>query len=179
MLGRHENRPGETAQAGNDMTAIAQQCGGPDPEDKCERLRAQIRRIIFQTKEECGTRGLKERIMDQIYGANGPGAPGRIGHHIAIENMQNQLTKLMKDFSDNQCGDKTPIGNDAKQWMNRPNPAPSEWKGPAKAVPVQHSIFDWKYWKQVTGLSGVALGLYLIVSEGSRLFPPRNLVPIP
>lgn len=32
---------------------------------------------------------------------------------------------------------------------------------------------------QITGLTGAALILYLIVSEGSRLFPPRNLVPIP
>jgi hypothetical protein len=31
----------------------------------------------------------------------------------------------------------------------------------------------------ITGLSGTALVLYLIVSEGSRLFPPRNLVPVP
>ncbi len=31
----------------------------------------------------------------------------------------------------------------------------------------------------ITGLTGAALTAYLIVSEGSRLFPPRNLVPIP
>ena len=30
-----------------------------------------------------------------------------------------------------------------------------------------------------TGLTGTALIAYLIISEGSRLFPPRNLVPIP
>lgn len=30
-----------------------------------------------------------------------------------------------------------------------------------------------------TGLTGLALALYLIASEGSRIFPPRNLVPIP
>jgi hypothetical protein len=31
----------------------------------------------------------------------------------------------------------------------------------------------------ITGLSGAALTLYIIISEGSRLFPPRNLVPVP
>jgi hypothetical protein len=31
----------------------------------------------------------------------------------------------------------------------------------------------------ITGLSGAALTAYLIVSEGSRLFPPRNLIPVP
>ena len=41
------------------------------------------------------------------------------------------------------------------------------------------SFFDRKYWEQVTGLTGAALVTYLIISEGSRLFPPRNLIPIP
>jgi hypothetical protein len=31
----------------------------------------------------------------------------------------------------------------------------------------------------LTGLTGTALVIYLIISEGSRLFPPRNLVPVP
>lgn len=32
---------------------------------------------------------------------------------------------------------------------------------------------------EATGLTGSALLIYVIVSEGSRLFPPRNLVPLP
>ncbi|WP_218082117.1 hypothetical protein [Anthocerotibacter panamensis] len=31
----------------------------------------------------------------------------------------------------------------------------------------------------ITGLTGTALLIYLVISEGSRLFPPRNLVPVP
>ncbi|MFZ4454999.1 MAG: polymorphic toxin type 37 domain-containing protein [Bacteroidales bacterium] len=31
----------------------------------------------------------------------------------------------------------------------------------------------------MVGLSGTALTVYIIISEGSRLFPPRNLIPIP
>jgi RHS repeat-associated protein len=31
----------------------------------------------------------------------------------------------------------------------------------------------------ITGLTGIGLTLYIIFSEGSRLFPPRNLIPIP
>ncbi len=31
----------------------------------------------------------------------------------------------------------------------------------------------------ITGLTGTALLIYLIISEGSRAFPPRNLVPVP
>lgn len=33
--------------------------------------------------------------------------------------------------------------------------------------------------KQATGLTGAALACYLVISEGSRLFPPRNLIPVP
>lgn len=36
-----------------------------------------------------------------------------------------------------------------------------------------------KKMEEITGLTGAALIIYLIISEGSRLFPPRNLVPIP
>jgi hypothetical protein len=30
-----------------------------------------------------------------------------------------------------------------------------------------------------TGLTGTALTIYIIISEGTRLFPPRNLIPVP
>jgi hypothetical protein len=33
--------------------------------------------------------------------------------------------------------------------------------------------------EEITGLAGGALVAYLIISEGSRLFPPRNLIPVP
>ena len=36
-----------------------------------------------------------------------------------------------------------------------------------------------KKMEELTGLTGAALIIYLIISEGSRLFPPRNLIPIP
>lgn len=39
--------------------------------------------------------------------------------------------------------------------------------------------YEWEYWEEVTGLTGAALLIYLIISEGSRLYPPRNLVPVP
>jgi RHS repeat-associated protein len=42
-----------------------------------------------------------------------------------------------------------------------------------------NNVFDWEYWEEVTGLTGTALVIYLIISEGSRLYPPRNAVPVP
>lgn len=32
---------------------------------------------------------------------------------------------------------------------------------------------------EITGLTGTGLTIYLIISEGSRIFPPRNLIPAP
>ena len=32
---------------------------------------------------------------------------------------------------------------------------------------------------ETTGLSGVALAIYLIISEGSRIIPARNAIPVP
>ncbi len=157
------------------------QCGGKEPDDICENLRSKIRKLVFQTKEECGVRGLVERIMDQINGKNGPGTKEWAGHVEAIDNLKKQIKRLMEDFTDNKCGGKTPIGADAKEWINRPNPKPSEWKGTpaAPTTSTKSSPIDWEYWEKVTGLTGGALVLYLLVSEGSRLFPPRNLIPVP
>ncbi|AGX44142.1 hypothetical protein [Clostridium saccharobutylicum] len=45
--------------------------------------------------------------------------------------------------------------------------------------PTDHSKDFWERMKVATGLSGAALVTYIIISEGSRLFPPRNLVPVP
>ncbi len=160
------------------MTGVVQTCGDPEPDDICERIRGQIRKLVFQTKDECGERGLRERMMDQIYGEHGPGTPEWHGHDVAITQIKNRIRKLMDDFIDNNCSGGTPVGVDAKAWINRPNPKPEEWKG-KPGEPTARSIWNWEYWEEVTGLTGAALVIYLILSEGSRLYPPRNLVPVP
>ncbi len=51
---------------------------------------------------------------------------------------------------------------------------------PRVPVPIPETSPDFmERMSQITGLTGAALIVYLIISEGSRLFPPRNLVPIP
>ncbi|MCV9930662.1 hypothetical protein OIU80_00070 [Flavobacterium sp. LS1R47] len=47
-----------------------------------------------------------------------------------------------------------------------------------KKIPVIDESLKAKI-SRATGLTGTALIIYIIISEGSRLFPPRNLVPIP
>ena len=41
------------------------------------------------------------------------------------------------------------------------------------------SKFSVEYWEKVTGLTGTALLVYIAISEGSRLIPVRNLIPVP
>ncbi len=48
------------------------------------------------------------------------------------------------------------------------------------AEPKRETEEDFmKHMAAITGLTGTALIIYLIISEGTRLFPPRNLIPIP
>lgn len=162
------------------MGGIAADCADCDPEDYCEELRRQIHRLVLQRKADTGVRGLAERRYDQIYGASPPGTRGWDGHDQAITQIKNTLRRLLQDFNNNNCPDLTPIARPVTEVINAPNPSPSDWKGPAQAPMVQTdpSIWDWEYWEEATGLTGAALVLLLIVWQGSRLFPPRNLVPI-
>ncbi|WP_218082521.1 eCIS core domain-containing protein [Anthocerotibacter panamensis] len=50
--------------------------------------------------------------------------------------------------------------------------------GTPQSAPIDTTSFLERM-SQITGLTGAALITYLIVSEGSRLFPPRNLIPVP
>ena len=68
-----------------------------------------------------------------------------------------------------------------------PGPVPMTRPQPGPAVPPANKGVPEEPWfgeafvekvKVTTGLSGAALALYLLVSELSRLYPPRNLVPI-
>jgi hypothetical protein len=56
----------------------------------------------------------------------------------------------------------------------------NEHKPLTPSAPEAPGVWDLEYWRQVTGItSTAALIVYLIISEGSRIFPPRNLIPIP
>lgn len=73
------------------------------------------------------------------------------------------------------------IGYLYKQKGPVPELLPLPHAAPAKE-PTQdpeRRIFEWKYWEEVTGLTGAALLTYLIISEGSRIIPLRNAIPIP
>jgi len=158
-------------------------CGEPPgEEDICQRLAREIEEMVNRDKRACnngGTHGLRHRFREQIEGANGPGTSEWENHDQAIKNQQRGLRDRLNDYDANNCGSRIPIPQDAWSWATRPAPAPEQWRGPAERSVTEPGLFDLEYWRRVTGLTGIALVLYLIVSEGSRLFPPRNLVPVP
>lgn len=130
-------------------------------------------------------------------------------HVDQIEGRQGALEEAMKVYRENGCGgpgapQHTPINAEAYTNMGRTPPTVEDWEaehgrpmpegdyqpGGAQRLesmrdtgilnnPESSGIMDWEYWEEVTGLTGAALAVYLIVSEGSRLFPPRNAIPIP
>jgi RHS repeat-associated protein len=128
--------------------------------EQCERLLERIRNTM---------KTLQRRGKDLLGNPrNLPGkhpldalSPGksRRGHAVYLipedaANLAARMAEYLIHCTDDQC----PPGG---------TPDPGE------------SFFDWKYWEEVTGLTGAALVVYLVVSEGTRLFPPRNLVPVP
>jgi hypothetical protein len=176
------------------MGIITQNCPTCSPDDICEKIRGMIHKLIFGKggPADHAAKGLVQRIMEQIYGGYPPyDAAGNmtqqwINHNTEITKKRNQVRKLMddEDYKNNDCGDRAPMSAEAKQWFRRGNPTPAEYKGPKPAaVTVQSQsssgLIDWAWWEKATGLTGAALVTYLIISEGSRLFPPRNLVPVP
>lgn len=63
-----------------------------------------------------------------------------------------------------------------------PQPVPQPERQPERAPERTTPQVDRTFMERmaaITGLTGTALIVYLIISEGSRLFPPRNLIPVP
>jgi len=83
---------------------------------------------------------------------------GDLGHNIQVQQAINGIINCQAIYA-RKCIPKEQV------------PKPKE-------VPVADEDFMRKM-EKITGLTGTALIIYLIISEGSRLFPPRNLVPIP
>ncbi len=128
----------------------------------------EIAKEIIRARDEAAKRYYEMREdKNNLYPDNvGPDGTTWQSHIDKYEETQARLRKLLEQFKKGPCNPNM-IPADAWKWATRP--APTQ---PA-------SKFDWEALKQATGLSGAALIIYLIISEGSRIvFPPRNLVPV-
>lgn len=168
------------------MASIMSRCPFTDPDDICRWLRDEIHKKVLQQKSQTGVRGLRERIMDQIYGANGPtladGSPNPVWrtHDDEIRKLRENINEYFKEHDDRDCGDRAPVSKEVKKWVRATPPRAQDWKGPRVAESTRFSPLSWEDWKRITGLSGLALVAYLVISEGSRVvFPPRNAIPVP
>jgi hypothetical protein len=89
---------------------------------------------------------------------------GDPGHQKAIDDANNGFIRCQSIFFP-KCQEPS------KQKVPAPAPIPAP-------VPQENEDF-MKKMEEITGLTGAALIIYLIISEGSRLFPPRNVIPVP
>jgi RHS repeat-associated protein len=144
-----------------------------DPQvKKCDELRAKI-------FDKAGKLLNELRKYDPIAdGMGGPTwKPG--GHFIEIADLQrgikNDITRYIEECIKNKGG---PSGGPLPSWIDE---AANRMVDPPILPPhlrpqIQQSgnpLLD------LIPTGGAALVIYLIISEGSRLFPPRNLVPVP
>lgn len=120
--------------------------------ESCGRLLQKIRR-----NQMCARN--RRAINDTCYGG------GDFGHLIAEGDARRAQATCMALFRA-QC---TPRRGRAPVQIPATAPAP--------APQSNRSFLD--HMSELTGLTGAALIVYLIISEGTRLFPPRNLVPVP
>lgn len=125
----------------------------------------------------------RQRALEEaqkLYDDNGCGEPGAPAHtQISQEALENAARPIptAEDW-EAAHGRPMPEGNYTPGQNNNMQSLP--YTGAFENDQVgNHSISDWEYWEEVTGLTGAALVTYLIISEGSRIFPPRNLVPVP
>ncbi len=139
----------------------------PGSPDWCRRQLERIQNIQDKINERIGEldenpQGLPEACP----GDDLKPSLSRRGHRKLI-NMDKANLAAQKALYAAYCGGGPP-----------PIPVPVPVPVPAP-TPNNNSPFSLEYWEALTGLTGAALLTYIVISEGSRLFPPRNLVPIP
>jgi RHS repeat-associated protein len=101
------------------------------------------------------------------------------GHYIEIGHLQrglkNDLALYTKNCRKDDEDDNPPISRNVDEACNREIPKPIM----PEPTEDEYGILDWEWWEEATGLTGAALATYIVISELSRLYPPRNLVPAP
>lgn len=137
-----------------------------DPKtERCDALRAQILDKAGKLLDEL------KKYNPVSDGAGGPvWKPG--GHFTEITQLQsgikNDITRYVKECIKGGGPPAPPLPRWIDEAANRPVRLPV--LPPGYVPPINHNGEK---------IMGVLILLYWIVSEGSRAFPPRNLVPVP
>lgn len=149
----------------------------------------------FMERMNSGRSGLDERF-DRMLGPNAVQS-GIPTHADQIDGRQRAMREAMDIYDDQGCGGPgapahTPVPSSALENMNRPIPTVEDWEAengrpmpegdyqPGQSNMSTEPAWGSREWfAAATGLTGAALTAYIIVSLGSRLYPPRNAIPIP
>lgn len=123
-----------------------------EKDKKCAELKKKMDELINRNKHspesiaerggpgaDPGTHGLRYRFAEQITGLFGPGTPEWLDHENKIKEMQQSLTKRIKEYNDNGCNNGMPPG--AEAWTAKPVPKPEEWRGRGTA-PFERSMLQ-------------------------------------
>ena len=145
---------------GNPVTLV-DPLGLCDKDDICKQLEDKIEDV----RNELAKRA--DELQRDPLGLPPTGPMSIAGHQQQFQNKQTQLRNLLNDYDTNGCNGGTPA--DAWQYATMPTPSPQPGNN-RSFLQLMHDL---------TGLSGWALITYIIISEGSRIIPPRNLVPAP
>jgi len=143
-----------------------------DPqEDKCNKLRAAILAKAGKLLDELRK---YDPVTDGQGGINWQ--PG--GQYTEISELQHGIKMDLKNYLEECLKNKGgPSGPSVPDWVD--DAANRRVEVPLYR-PFYRPVQEAKpWWKAVVPAGGAALVIYLIISEGSRLFPPRNLVPVP
>lgn len=128
--------------------------------DSCNILRLKIQR-----NQLCAARRHEQNV--RCY------AGGNQGHRDAVRDARRAQARCMQFYRANpRCRARRRRRRHQRQPQRRP----------ARTQPRGNQQFSRSFLDEMaalTGLTGTALIVYLILSEGSRIFPPRNLVPVP
>jgi RHS repeat-associated protein len=127
--------------------------------DPCEKLANKITKLRNELAKRAGD--LRRNALNLP--ATGPMSIA--GHQQQYLNKQKQLRDLLNEFNSKGCGGGAPPDS----WGFATTPVPEPERDHRDLVQEISAA---------TGLTGTALYIYITISEGSRVIPARNLIPI-
>ena len=133
----------------------------------CDELKEIIDRLINakRTSSGSGTKGLKCRFEEQIYGNSPPGSTGWNNHQGNIENDQKALNRALDAWDDGGCGPRPP---GATEWATKPLPTAADYKGNGGSVMNGDTL---RTTAKTTTTIVTSVGVGYLIYRGVRMLP--------
>ncbi len=143
---KFQNHENAADLAGILQTFLALAGGQQATPAQCKELVEKVKLLVGEGRKGKvdGVRGLEERMQDQITGKGGPSDPmdraptpqfpkgsnSWMRHDQEIVNQQKNLDRHLKEY-DEHCKAGPPLDPpNARSWVTKPRPKPTDWKGP-------------------------------------------------